>query len=114
VSVETMWWISSAAFALVCLILTLDSAEWLSPVVGFRRLRSKARSSKGGRAVLLWTVSVLLHTVEASIWVASMPAAFGLFGHVVVTFLAVMTVGMSVRLVTERIVPWLLSRAKEM
>ena len=113
-SVETMWWISSAAFALVCLILTLDSAEWLSPAVGLCRLRSKARRSKGWRAALLWTVCVLLQLVEASIWIASMPAAFGMFGHIVAMFLAGMIAGTSIRLVTERIVPRLLSRTKEM
>jgi len=44
----------------------------------------------------------------------SMPAAFGLFGHVVATVVVVMIVGMSIRLVTERIVPRLLSGVEEM
>ena len=113
-SVETMWWISSAAFVLLSLSLTLNSAEWLSPAVGLRRLRSRARRSQGWRAVLLWIVFVLLQLLDASIFVASMPAAFGLFGHVVAMFVAVVTVGMAVRLVTERIVPRLLSRTEEM
>ena len=113
-SVETMWCISSGAFVLLSLSLTLNCAEWLSPAVGLRRLRSRARRSKGWRAVLLWIVFVLLQLLDASIFIASMPAAFGLFGHVVATFVVVMIVGMSIRLVTERIVPRLLSRTKEM
>lgn len=113
-SVETMWWISSGAFALLCLSLTLNSAEWLGPAVALRRLRSSARRSKGWRAILLWAVFVLLQLLDASIFIASMPAAFGLFGHVVATFVVVMIVGMSIRLVTERIVPRLLSRMEEM
>jgi predicted tellurium resistance membrane protein TerC len=113
-SVETMWWISSGAFALLCLSLTLNSAAWLGPVVALRRLRSNARRSKGWRAILLWAVFVLLQLLDASIFIVSMPAAFGLFGHVVAMFVAVMTVGMAVRLVTERIVPGLLSRTEEM
>lgn len=102
-TVETMLWVSSAAFAAQCLLLTLEYGEVVSTRAWFHRLRSKARRSKGRQAILLWTIFVLLHLLEFSILVAALPAALCLFPHLVAVFIAAISLGILVREVIERL-----------
>ena len=111
--VEIVLWASVRAFFLLCLLLTLESAELLSPRAWLHGLRSKARKSRGGHAILLWSAFAFLYLVEFLIFMAAMPAALGMFGHIVAAFIAAMLIGGLARLVIERIALRFLSRMTE-
>jgi hypothetical protein len=102
-TVETMWWVSSGAFAILCLLLTLEYAEVVSTRAWLHELRSKARRSKGRQAILLWMISAILDSLWFTIWLAATPAALGLFGHLVAVFIAAPLLGALVERATERL-----------
>jgi len=102
-TVETMWWVSSGAFASLCLLLTLEYAEVVSTRAWLYELRSKARRSKGWQAILLWMISVILDLLLYMILLVATPAALGLYVHLVAVFIAALLLGALVKRVTERL-----------
>lgn len=102
-TVETMWWISSGAFALLCLLFTLEYAEVASLSVWLYRLRSKAKGSKGWQAILLWMLFALLDLLLFTLLVAATAAALGLFVHLVAVFIAAPLLGVLIKRATERL-----------
>lgn len=102
-SVETMWWVSTGAFTILCLLLMLEYAEVVSTHAWFRRLRLEARRSKGWLAILLWTIFASLQLLHLLLFWVALPAALGLFAHLVAVFVAAPLLGALVKRVIERL-----------
>jgi hypothetical protein len=85
-------WTSVGAFIFICSFLTLDSVELPNPLIWVRGLWSKARRSRGWRAVSLWAAVALLEFLVYVIYVVALPAAFSTFGYIVAVFAGAMLI----------------------